>query len=104
MRVYNSSVPAPMMICSGSHVHGPELTQVSSDGPAQGRCAVVWRGAQQLRVLLQDGLAHEPGPHGEGEVGPVQRPGGQVQKTPAPQNIRHQGSGAWGQGLSSGLT
>ena len=64
---------------------------MSSDGPAQGRCAVVWRGAQQLRVLLQNGLPHQPGPYGEGEIRPVQRPGGQVQKHRLRRALRHQG-------------
>ena len=53
---------------------------MGGDGPAQGRGPVGGGGPEKLRVLLQDGLAHKPGPHGEGEVGPVQRPGGQVQK------------------------
>ena len=87
MRVYKSADDDLLRV----HVHGPELTQVSSDGPAQGRCAVVWRGAQQLRVLLQNGLPHQPGPYGEGEIRPVQRPGGQVQKHRLRRALRHQG-------------
>ena len=62
------------------HLHPPKLLQISRNGPPQLRGPVVRRRPQQLLVLLQEGLAHKPGPNGEGEVRRIHGPGGEIQK------------------------
>ena len=62
------------------HLHGTKLPEIPGDGHTQLRCAVIGGGTQQLLILLQNGLAHEPGPNGKGEIGRVHGPGGKIQK------------------------
>ena len=50
------------------HRHTPELPEVGGDGMAQLRRALGRHGAKQPGALLQNGLAHQARPDGEGEI------------------------------------
>ena len=50
------------------HRHAPELSEIGGDGTAQLRRALRRHGTQQAGTLLQDGLAHQARPDGEGEI------------------------------------
>ena len=50
------------------HRHAPKLPEIGGDGATQLRRALRRHGVQQARPLLQNGLAHQPRPHGEGEI------------------------------------
>ena len=88
-----------------AHRHAPELAQMVGDGAAQRPRALGRRGVEKAGALLQNGLAHEPRPDGEGEVLRVDGVGDKVKEPCALarlQRVLRHGRRLGGQGRQHG--